>query len=179
MLINENIKIRVGYLGTIEGKDMYDLAKNNPDNIISFFENMEPNEDKHFDMRRQFFKVNRNIKSYYIFARTDGVDVFVEMPLVMDTDLFKWAHRKHGRFHSLWTQLNKGHFRYNCTYDLHSDNTHVNVMYNNKIVESMYLNKADNNDILKAITEFEEKFANDVRISVERAISGPKMMFWS
>lgn len=121
MLMNENTKVKLGYLGTVEGKSMYEMARNNPDMIISLFENNDADDNKFFDMNREFFKVNRDVKSYYIFNRKDGVDVFVDLPLVTDTNIFKWIYKEfgsNGRVKILWTQLSKGKLRFNCSYYL-------------------------------------------------------------
>ena len=118
MLMNENTKVKLGYLGTVEGKSMYEMARNNPDMIIDMFKNMEPDVDKYCEVNREFFKVNRDVNSYYIFNRSNGVDIFMDMPLVTNTDVFKWTYKEWGRSKTLWTQLTKGYLRFNCMYNL-------------------------------------------------------------
>ena len=67
MLMNECTKARLGYLGTVEGKAMYDVVRNNLDTIIDMFKDIEPDENKCCETNREYFKAKRGNKYYYIF----------------------------------------------------------------------------------------------------------------
>lgn len=172
MLMNESTKVKLGYLGTVEGDLMYELARNKPDMVITLFENCKADEEKYFDMKREFFKINRDFKSYYIFNRTNGVDVFIELPLVSNTDIFKWTYKEcghKGRIKMLWTQLSKGSLRFNCAYYLNSKSAHISVMYEKATLHNLRINNADNEDILNAINKCISDFENRICYSVDRA----------
>lgn len=172
MLMNECTKARLGFLGTVEGSDMYEKACENPNIIINLFENCKADENKYFNMNREFFKVNRGTKSYYIFNRTNGADVFIDLPLVKDTEIFKWTYKECGHEKSikmLWTQLTKGHLRFNCAYYLRNKNASVSVMYENVILHNLQINNADNEDILNAINECIADFEGKICYSVSTA----------
>ena len=64
MLMNENNKIKLGYLGTMEGKNMYEIALNDPDKIIDMYKKVKPDENKYCSINREFFKVKRDIDFY-------------------------------------------------------------------------------------------------------------------
>ena len=163
MLMNENTKIKLGYLGTMEGKNMYEIALNDPDKIIDMYKKVKPDENKYCSINREFFKVKRDDDFYYIFGRTDGVDIFIELPLVTDTDLFKWT-RKYRQYGGdiLWTQLTKGNLRFNCSYSLLCKITTISVMYDKANVGNLRVNNGDNEDIMNAIEEFIEEFEGHV-----------------
>jgi hypothetical protein len=172
MMINENTKVKLGYLGTIEGKSMYEMARNNPDMIISLFENTEADESKFFDLGKEFFKVNRDVKSFYIFNRNNGIEVFTELPLVTNTELFRWTYREAGSYAKskmLWTQLSKGKLRFNCSYHLNTKNTHIVVMYEKAILQHLWVNNGDNEDILNTISEYIAEFEGVICYSVDAA----------
>ena len=172
MMINENTKVKLGYLGTIEGKSMYEMARNNPDTIISLFENTEPDENKFFDMGKEFFKVNREDKSFYFFNRNNGIEIFTELPLVTNTELFNWGYREvgsAGRIKMLWTQLSKGKLRFNCSYHLSTKNVHIVVMYEKTPLKNIWINNGENEDILNAIKEYMTEFEGIIRYSVDAA----------
>ena len=170
MLMKESNKVKLGHLGTVEGNMMYEAALNNPDLVITLFENSKADEDKIFDMNREFFKVNRDTKSYYIFNRTNGVDVFVELPLVTDTDIFKWTYKELGAdgfVKVLWTQLTKGDLRFNCAYYLRSKSVRITVMYNKAILTYLNINNAENEDILNEINRYITDFKRAINHSVD------------
>ena len=170
-MINENTKVRLGYLGTIEGKDMYENARNNPESIISLYEGNEPDDTKRLEMNREFFKVNQDVYSYYFFKRTNGTDIFVEMPLIKDDEMFKWIRRdwgRYGRVKTLWTQLQKGFLRFNCSYHLDTKSAHINIMWENTHLKNIWIQNATNEDILAAINEWVVEFEGHVVYSVEK-----------
>ena len=170
MLMNENTKIKLGYLGTVEGKSMYNIALNDPDMVIDMFKKMKPNENKYCETNREYFKVKRQNEFYYVFGRTDGVDVFIEMPLVSDTELFIWT-RKYRQYGGdiLWTQLTKGELRFNCTYSLLCKSTSISVMFNKANVGNISINNGDNEDIMNRIEEFCAEFEGEVCFSTSCA----------
>jgi hypothetical protein len=169
MLMNENTKVKLGYLGTVEGKSMYETARNNPDMIISLFENNEADDKKFFDMNREFFKVNRGVKSYYLFKRNNGVDLFIDLPLVTDNEIFKWTYKEWGQVKTLWTQLVKGNLRFNCSYHLTTKNVHISVMYQKANLCNLWINNGDNEDILNKIQEYITQFGSEICYSVNSA----------
>ena len=169
MLMNENNKIKLGYLGTMEGKNMYEIALNDPDKIIDMYKDIEPDTDKYCEPNREFFKVNRNIKSYYIFKRTDGIDIFEELPLVTDTDLFKWTYIKRGMAEMLWAQVSKGYLRFNCSYYLKNKSVHIAAMYEKATLKNIWVNNGDNEGILNAIEKFNAEFEGHVCYSTSSA----------
>ena len=170
MLMNECTKARLGYLGTVEGRDMYEKTCENPDIIINLFENCKADENKYFNMNREFFKVNRGAKSYYIFNRTDGADVFIDLPLVKDTEIFRWTYKECGHEKSikmLWTQLTKGSLRFNCAYYLKHKSASISVMYGNAILHNLRINNAENEDILNEINRYITDFKRAINHSVD------------
>lgn len=169
MIINESTKVRLGYLGTMEGKSMYEVVRNNPEPIIELYENNEPDDKKYLDMSREFFKVNKDVYSYYFFAKGNSVDIFVEMPLVKDDELFKWIRRDWGRTKALWCQLHKGNLRFNCSYHLATKSVHINVMWDNANLKNIWLKNATNEDILEAIKEWSTDFEGEVFYAIENA----------
>ena len=169
MIISESTKVKLGYLGAIEGKSMYEMTRNNPDVIISIFENNEPDETKFFDMGKEFFKINRDIKSFYIFKKGDGIEIFTEMPLVTNTKLFKWTYKEYGRVKMLWTQVSKGNLRFNCSYHLSTKSVHITVMYEKAVLQNIWINNGDNEDILNAINEYIKDFGGEIYYSVDAA----------
>lgn len=169
MMINENVKVRLGYLGTMEGKGMYEKAQNNPDAIISIYEDNEPDGVATFDINREFFKVNKDVQSYYIYKRDDGVDVFLELPLVENTELFKWERRDWGRSKTLWTQIQKGSLRFNCAYYLDTKSIHINAMWDNANIKSIWIKYGTNDDILAAINDVILEVRSRIVYSTESA----------
>ena len=169
MLMNENTKVKLGYLGTVEGKSMYEIVRNNPDMVIDMYKDIEPDADKYCGINREFFKVNRDIKSYYIFKRTNGVDIFEELPLVKDTDLFKWYYMKRGQVDMLWAQLTKGYLRFNCAYHLKTKSTQIGVMYQRATLTNIWIDNGDNEDILNEIEKFNVEFEREICYSTNVA----------
>lgn len=167
MLFNENTKVRLGYLGTMQGKGIYEIARNNPEPIIELYKENEPDDKKYLDMNREFFKINKDVYSYYFFARENGTDIFVEMPLVKDDELFKWTRRDWGRAKTLWTQLEKGFLRFNCSYYLTTKSVHINVMWDKANLKNIWVQNATNEDVLEAIKEWVAEFEGNVIYSVE------------
>ena len=168
--MNETTKARLGYLGTVEGSHMYEMACNKPDMVIALFDNCKADENKYFDMKREFFKVNRDVKSYYIFRRTNGADVFIDLPLVRDTETFKWTYKECGHKRSikmLWTQLSKGSLRFNCAYYLGTKSANITVMYDKAILHNLRINNADNEEILDAINKWTKEFEQEIYCSVD------------
>ena len=171
MLFTESTKIRLGYLGTVEGKGMYEKAKNNPEQIINLYKDNEPNDKKQLDANREFFKTKHDIHSYFFFARTDGADIFVELPLVHNNELFKWTRRDWGRSKTLFAQLQQGSFKYNCTFNLVTKSAHINVLWGKEHLKHIMIQNATNKDILDAISEWEEEFVYDVNSSRTEALT--------
>ena len=169
MMINESTKVRLGYLGTMEGKGMYEMARNNPEPIIELYERNEPDDKRYLDMNREFFKVNKDVYSYYFFARENGIDIFIEMPLIKDTELFTWVRRDWGHTKTLWCQLHKGKLRFNCSYHLVTKNVHINVMWDNANLKNIWLRNATNDDIIEAIKEWSADFEGEVFYAIENA----------
>ena len=172
MLFNESTKVRLGYLGTLEGKDMYETVRNNPEPIISLYEKNEPDDKRYLDINREFFKINNDVYSYYFFARENGVDIFVDMPLVKNDDLFKWTRRdfgSNGSVKTLWTALKKGFLKFNCTYYLRTKDVKVVIIWNEhnyERISGFRLSNATNEDILAAINEYMAEFETHVIHSV-------------
>lgn len=168
MIFNEQNKINVNFLGTIQGKEMYEVAKANPEVIVNLFNGNEPLREEQFDINREFFKVKLNKVSYYFFARANGVDVFKEIPLVERTELFNWKQKTWGTISGLWCQINKGLLRFNCTYYIESKNVRINVFWGNKsydAIDVINVHNATNEDILEAIDSWMAKFERDVNRS--------------
>ena len=172
MLFNENTKVRLGYLGTVEGKDMYETVRNNPEQIISLYEKNEPDDKRYLDMNREFFKTNNDVYSYYFFAKENGVDIFVDMPLVKNDDLFKWIRRDfghNGNIKTLWTSIKKGFFKFNCSYHLNTKDANIVIFwkeYRQEHIRTLRVNNATNEDILAAINEYMAEFETHVIHSV-------------
>lgn len=166
MLFTENTKVKLGYLGTVEGKGMYDKARLEPQPIINLYKDSEPNNRKEIDLRREFFKVKDDITSYYFFARTDGIDIFVELPLVTDTEEFQWVRRDWGRTKTLWTQIKKGQLTFSCAYYLETKNTQINIRWNGNHIGVIWVNNATNEDILIEIDMWQRNFVTEVESSV-------------
>ena len=167
MIINESAKVRLGYLGTMQGKGMYETARNNPEPIISLYEGNEPDDKRYLDMNREFFKVNKDVYSYYFFARENGIDIFMEMPLVKDDELFKWIRRDYGRVKGLWCQLQKGFFKFNCMYHLSTKDVQINVVWEKEHLDFVWVKNASNEEILEAINKWIAEFEVHVLHSVE------------
>ena len=181
MMFNENTKVRLGYLGTMEGKDMYENARNNTDHILSFYKNIEPDTKRRIDMDREFFKVKVNENSYYFFARTNGVDIFVEMPLVENDELFDWNLKywgTKGKIKTLWAQLRKGTIKFNCTYYLESKNTTVRIMIGRVFYKSLWIQNGTNKDILEAIEDWLNEFRGQMSYSLETEPIKKENKYW-
>lgn len=167
MLMNENTKLRLGYLGAINGDMAYENARINPDVIIDLFMDSKPNEKISFDTNKEYFKVKRNGKIYYFFEKNSwfsaetGVEIFIDLPLVENDDVFKWEYRHWKSVTALWTQLTRGNLKFNCTYNCYTKETSVNVFWgrnSDKSLGSFTCKNADNIDILKGIEKFLTEF---------------------
>ena len=162
MLFTENTKMRLGYLGTVEGKEMYEKAKNNTEQFIMLYKDNEPDDKERLDMNREFFKINYDSLAYFFFARSNGVDIFVEMPLVYNDELFDWSQRRLGKTRTLFAQLSKGALMFNCTFNFVTRHTHIIILWENSRIDNIWAYNATNEDILKAITEWEAEFEFNV-----------------
>ena len=172
MLINESTKVRLGYLGTMEGKNMYETAQKNPEAIISIYKEYEADSRKEVSLNREFFKVNMDAQSYYFFARTNGIDIFVELPLVENDELFTWIDKKLGHHRTLWTKLKKGSLSFNCSYRRSDKFTSINIYWEREQIDHLVIRNSTNEDILFAINEWLEEFEG----SVTRSISKEKIV---
>lgn len=166
MMINESTKVRLGYLGTIEGKNMYENAQKNPEAIISLYKENEIDKDRTVPVNKDFFKVNIDAYSYYFFSLANRVDIFVELPLVEDDELFSWVDKRFGHCEVLWTKLKKGLLIFNCSYNKITKNTSVNIFWEREQIGHLLLANATNEDILSAINEWTTTFEGQVVNSV-------------
>ena len=166
MIISENTKVKLGYLGTMEGDGMYENARNNPEPIIFMFGNNKPDDKRYFDMNREFFKVNDDICSYFIFKRENGIDIFVEMPLVEDTELFQWTRRDFRNVKTLWTQIEKGMLKFNCSYRFVTKDTQINIMWGRSWITNIWVKNGTNEDIMTAINEWIVEFEGNTKYSI-------------
>lgn len=162
MLFNENTKIKLGYLGTVEGKGMYDNVRLEPQPIIDLYKDMEPDKRKEVDLNKEFFKVKDGITFYYFFARTNGVDIFTEIPLVENDGIFDWVRRDWGRAKTLWTQIKESYLTFSCTYYLETKAVQINVRWDGNHLGNKWVDNATNEDILRAINEWKKDFLADV-----------------
>ena len=166
MLFTEKTKVKLGYVGTVEGKGIYDTAKLEPQPFINLYKDKETNSEKEVDLRREFFKVKEDYTSYYFFARTDGVDIFVELPLVTDDEKFRWTRRDWGRVKTLWTQIKNGNLTFSCTYYLETKNVQINIRWNGNSIGNVWVDNATNEDILSEIEKWKLNFVSEVNISI-------------
>lgn len=172
MLFTKTDKVKLGYVGTIEGNGMYENIRMNPQPIIDLYKGVEPNTKREASFNREFFKVKDNkdeIASYYFFARANGVDMFVELPLVTDDNTFQWIRRdwgSQGHVKTLWTQIKSGQLTFNCAYYLDNKNTHVNINWNGNRLDCFWVDGGTNEDILAAIEEWKGLFQAEVTRSV-------------
>ena len=174
MLFTEKTKAKLGYLGTVEGHGMYENARIDPKPFIELYQNSTPNTKKEIDLRREFFKVRDDITSYYFFARRDGVDIFVEVPLVEDDDIFKWKRRDWGSFKTLWSQIERGYLTFSCAYYLNSKDVRITVRWSKErfsnVIGNMWIENGTNEEILTAIKSWEREFYFEVCRAVESDI---------
>lgn len=166
MLMTEKTKVELGHLGTIEGKDMYNIARLDPQPIIDLYKEIEPSKANEIDLHREFFKVKNESTAYYFFARTNGVDVFIELPLVADDETFQWTRRDWGRCKTLWTQIKSGYLTFSCAYYLETKSVQINVRWNGSCIGNVWLDNATNEDIMQEINKWKARFLNDVEHSV-------------
>ena len=166
MMISESTKARLGYLGTMEGKNMYAIAQRDPEAIISFYKDNEADDKKDIPLNNAFFKVNVDVHSYYFFSRTNGVDIFVELPLVEDDDVFSWEDKRFGRRAVLWAKLKKGFLRFNCSYWMETKDASINIYWEREQIGHLMIKDATNEEILKAINEWATSFEGHVVHSV-------------
>lgn len=169
MLFNENTKIRLGYLGTMNGKGMYENARMNSDVIIALFKGNTPDDTRYINTKAAFFKVNDDVFSYYFFERENGVDIFMELPLVKNDELFKWVRRDIRCVKMLWTRLKKGKLIYNCSYHLSSHRVQVRIIWEKQLLHTTWIENATNEDILNVINEWNAEFEGGVWYAIERA----------
>lgn len=179
MLFNETEKVKLGYLGTVEGKSMYENARTNPEQIVALFKEMKADETKRFDTSREFFKAKVNKESYYFFEKWNGVDVFKELPLVERTELFNWIRRDWGSVSSYWCQINRGFLRFNCKYNLDTKDTRINIFWENKSydsIASIYIKNSTNEDILESIENWLADFGAKVDYTLKENNTAKEFM---